>query len=262
MHEVTSKDGTTIAFDRSGEGPPLILIGGAFSDRKASLLVGLAELLAPHFTVYNYDRRGRGGSGDNGPYAVEREVEDLEALVAEAGGSAFVYGLSSGAILAFEAAAHGVAIDKLALHEPPYSVDDTHPRPPEGLTKQLADLTAEGRRDDTVELFLTVMGMPAEYIAPMKDTPDWPGLVNVAHTLSYDSALVGEDGSLPAEKAASVTVSTLVIDCAESPEWLCNAVQAVTDAMPNANRSSLEGQDHFTVDPAAIAPVLVKFFAN
>ncbi|GAB3465694.1 alpha/beta fold hydrolase [Actinophytocola sediminis] len=262
MPNVTSKDGTTIAFDRSGTGTPLILIGGAFADRKAALLVDLAEQLATHFTVINYDRRGRGASGDTAPYEVAREIEDLDALIADAGGSAYVYGLSSGAILAIDAAANGSNILKLALHEPPYTVDDTHEGPPAGLRKSLADLTADGRRDDTVELFLTVMGMPAEYIGPMKDTPDWAGLVKVAHTLSYESALVGEDGSLPTERVGAVTVPTVVIDGANSPEWMCNAVQAVTEALPNASRHSLEGQDHFTVDPASIAPVLLEFFTD
>lgn len=261
MRKVTSKDGTPIAFDRSGEGAAIILVGGAFQHRLIDPRTAqLAALLAPHFTVFHYDRRGRGDSGDTAPYAVEREVEDLEALIKEAGGSAFVYGMSSGAALALEAAARGLAITKLALYEPPFMVDDSRPRPP-NLATQYTELTSSGRHGDAVELFMTkAVGMPVEAVAQMRNTPMWPALEAVAHTLAYDATIMG-DGSLPTERAASVTVPTLVMDGGASPAWMRTAVQALTDALPNAQRRSLEGQTH-DVAPEALAPVLEEFFAS
>ncbi|MEO8425181.1 MAG: alpha/beta hydrolase, partial [Actinomycetota bacterium] len=156
MNTVTSKDGTTIAFDRYGEGPAIVPVGGAFQHRAIDPSTAhLAELLAPQFTVYHYDRRGRGGSGDTAPYAVEREIEDIDALIQEAGGSAFAFGMSSGAVLALEAAAHGLAITKLALYEPPFFVDDSRPPLPADYLERLTDLLANDRRGDAVELFMT-----------------------------------------------------------------------------------------------------------
>ena len=151
MKKVHSKDGTAIAFDQLGQGPAIILVGGAFTDRSQPTLVQLAALLAPHFTVFNYDRRGRGDSSDTAPYAVEREVEDLEALIVEAGGSAFVCGFSSGAALALAAAARGLAITKLALYEPPFIVDDSRPPLPRDFATQLTELVSSGRRGDAAE---------------------------------------------------------------------------------------------------------------
>src|SRR6185503_2516347 len=169
MRKVISKDGTAIAFDQSGEGPAVILVGGALSDRSGS--APLVELLAPHFTVFSYDRRGRGDSGDTAPYAVEREVEDIEALINEAGGSAFVYGMSSGAVLALEVASKlPTKIKKLALYEPPFIVDDSRPLPPKDYVKQLDELTAAGRRGDAVEFFMTeVVVVPAEYLCQIRE---------------------------------------------------------------------------------------------
>lgn len=174
MHTVRSRDGTTIAYDRAGEGPA-IMIGGAFNDR--STAAPLAAELEPHFTVFTYDRRGRGASEDTAPYTVEREVEDLEALIEEAGGSAFVYGLSSGGALALEAAARGLPIARLAVFEPPFIVEGSRPRPPEELTIELGELAASGRRADAVELFITkAVGLPVEAVDQMRTAPMWPGL--------------------------------------------------------------------------------------
>src|SRR5712691_7270416 len=207
MNTTTSRDGTIIAFDRSGEGPPVILVGGALSDRGAA--AQLAVLLAPHFTVVAYDRRGRGDSGDTPPYAVDREIDDLETLIGEAGGSAFVFGHSSGAALALEAAARGLAITKLALYEPPYIVDDTRAPLPEDYVAHMAELVSAGRRGDAVEYFMTTaVGVPPDMVAQMRSSPMWEGMEGLAHTLAYDGAVMGDHmagGPLPADRWISVT---------------------------------------------------------
>lgn len=161
MERARPKGGTTIAYERYGQGPPVIVVGGAACDRAVTR--PLAERLASHFTVFNYDRRGRGDSGDTPPYAVEREIEDLAALIAVAGGTASVYGHSSGAGLALQAAAHGLPIAMLVLHEPPYVPDGEEER---RISREYAEkpnvILAEGRRDDAVELFMTTVGTPKE----------------------------------------------------------------------------------------------------
>jgi pimeloyl-ACP methyl ester carboxylesterase len=262
MRKVRSKDGTAIAFDRSGDGPSIILVGGAMSTRSAS--VPLAALLAPHFTVFAYDRRGRGDSGDTAPYAVEREVDDLAALISEAGGSAFVFGHSSGAALALEAA-RGLAITKLALYEPPFIVDDSRPPLPGDYVTQLNELIAAGRRGDAVAYFMTTgVGVPGDMVAQMHHDPMWPALEDVAHTLPYDGTIMGDTmrgNPLPLKRWASVTVPTLVMDGGESPAWQRTAVQALVDVLPHAQRRTLEGQTH-GVAPDALAPVLEEFFAG
>lgn len=258
MSNVRSKDGTTIAYDQAGKGSVVIVVGGVLGDR--SQQAPLAALLAEHFTVLNYDRRGHGESGFTAPYAIEREIEDLDALITAAGGSAFVYGTSGCAILALEAAARGLAskIKKLALWEPPYIVDDSCPPIPRDHKEQLTRLLAAGQRGDMVELFLTkAVGMPAEFVAPMRQAPFWAAQEAFAHTLVYDATLTG-DFSLPTGRAASVTVPTLVIDGGETP-WLSHAAQAVANALPHAQRRTLKGQPH-NVDAGAIAPALVEFF--
>jgi len=260
MNQVMSKDGTTIAFDRSGQGPALILVGGAFQHRAIDPRTAqLAALLAQHFTVFHYDRRGRGDSSDTQPYAVEREVEDLDALIKESGGSAFVFGMSSGAVLAIEAAARGLAITKLAFYEPPFNSDDENARQAsENYTRQLTALLTEGRRGDAVALAMTTWGAPAEAIAGMRQTPVWSLFESVAPTLAYDNAIMG-DGSVPAERLSSITVPTLVIDGGASPAFMQSAAQTLADAFPNAQRRTLEGQTH-DVAPDALAPVLEEFF--
>jgi pimeloyl-ACP methyl ester carboxylesterase len=259
MKTVTSKDGTTIAFDRLGEGTPIIFVNGALSDRSA--VAPVAALLAPRFTVFAYDRRGLGSSGDTAPYAVEREVEDLEALISEAGGSAFVVGHSSGAVLALEAAAHGLAITRLALYEPPFIVDDSRPRPPGDFAAQLAELIASGRRGDAVALFLTTgVDLPADAVAQMRNAPMWPAFEAMAHTLVYNTTIMG-NFSVPAGRVSSVTIPTLVLDGGESPAWARRAVQAVVDILPHAQRRTLAGQTHGAA-PQILAPVLEEFFAG
>jgi pimeloyl-ACP methyl ester carboxylesterase len=259
--EVASRDGTRIVFDRTGQGPPLILVGGALNDRGSG--APYAQQLAPRFTVYAYDRRGRGDSGDTPPYAVEREVEDLRTRIAVAGGSSFLFGHSSGAALVLETAARGGGAERIALYEPPYDVDDTRTPVPADYVSHLDELVAEGRRGDAVEYFMVAgVGMPAAAVAPMRGSPFWPSLEAVAHTLAYDGRVMGYDDAdhgLPVERWRAIEIPALVMDGDASPAWARNAVQAVTDALPNAERRSLPGQTH-EVDPAVLAPVLVEFF--
>ncbi|MED4586703.1 alpha/beta hydrolase [Brevibacillus choshinensis] len=263
MKKVISKDGTAIAFDKSGNGPAIILVCAAFQTRSDPMMPQLASLLSPHFTVFNYDRRGRGDSGDMAPYAVEREVEDIEALINEAGGSAFVFGMSSGGVLALDAA-RKLAVAKLALYEPPFVVDNTRPPLPKDYLKQLKELTASGRRGDAVEYFLTkAAGVPSDFVAPMRSAPFWTAMEAVAHTLVYDGTIMGDTMSgnpLPAEKWSTVTIPTLVVGGETSPEYQRNAVNALADGLPNAKRRILEGQDH-NVAPNLLAPVLIDFFS-
>jgi pimeloyl-ACP methyl ester carboxylesterase len=260
---VTSADGTTIVFDRRGGGPALILVGGALNDRTAA--AALAGLLEPSFTTFAFDRRGRGDSGDTPPYAVEREIEDIEALVGEAGGSAFLMGHSSGAALVIETAARIGWVDRIALYEPPYTVDDTRPPIPADYVTHLDELVAQGRRGDAVEYFMVMgVGLPPEAVEQMRSAPFWSSLEALAHTLPYDGRVMGlddADHSLPVDHWKAITASALVMDGGESPAWARNAVRAVTHALPHAERRTLPGQTH-EVDPAVLAPVLVGFFGG
>ncbi len=256
MEKVTSGDGTAIALDRLGDGPPVVLVCGASTDRSAN--APLAALLARHFTVFNYDRRGRGDSGDKAPYAVEREVEDIDAVITAAGGSAFVYGTSSGGALALEAAGSGLAVTKLALWEPPFSLDESR-RPPADLVERYGEMIAAGRRGDAVEFFMAkVVGLPPEFVAYARTQPFWQAQEALAHTLAYDATVMG-DGSLPVERSAAVTAPTLVITGGASFPFMRETAQALANVIPDGQHRTLEGQDH-NVDPAALAPVLEEFF--
>jgi len=258
MNKVISADGTPIAFDRLGHGPALILIGGGPTDRSAN--AALADLLSGHFTVYNYDRRGRGDSGDTTPYAVDREYEDIQALITEAGGSALVYGTSGGGIIALEAAARGLSITGLAVWEPPYILPGSRPAVPADYADRLARLLDEDRRGDMLDLFfIAAVGIPEEFVAPMRAMPGRSAMEAIAHTLVYDAAITG-DFSLPADRIATVTVPTVVIDGGTTP-WLTAAAEAVAATLPGARRHTLDGQPH-NVDPAAIAPALTAFFTG
>ena len=265
MGTVQSQDGTTIAFDTRGAGPPLILVDGGFGHRAFGPNGALAPLLAHHFTVVTYDRRGRGDSGDTPPYVVQREVDDIQALVTEVGGSAFVYGISSGGALALEAARHLPAITKLALYELPFVVDDSRRPIPPDFTARLSALIASGRRGTAVTYFMRKgVGVPALVVALMHVTPAWSKLTALAHTIPYDAAILGDTGAgkpLPARRWASVTAPTLVVDGGKSPTWTRHAMRALADTLPNATYRTLPGQTHL-VKPAALAPVLVEFFAG
>jgi pimeloyl-ACP methyl ester carboxylesterase len=259
MRNVISKDGTPIAFDQSGEGPPIILVVGAFND--SSTGAPLAAQLSEHFTVFNYDRRGRGASGDRTPYAIEREIEDLAALLDEAGGSSSVFGYSSGAILTLKAAASGLALSRLALYDPPFLVGDGTPQRAQEISVRLTELISSGRRGDAVELFQTEMvGIPAEIVAQLRQAPFRPALENIAHTLVYEATLLGDMSGL-AKQLPSITVPTLVISGGNNQARMGSAAQTLADALPNAQHRSLEGQTHDIV-PAVLAPVLEEFFAG
>lgn len=232
---VTSADGTVIAFDRSGSGPAVILVHGAFTDKTHPTMCGVAAALAPWFTVVNYDRRGRGESGDTAPYAVEREVEDLAALVEGAGGAAMVFGGSSGAALALEAAARNRAISRLALWEPPYHVDDSAPFVPVDFAERLTSLVEAGRRGDAVERFMVEAAeVPVEAVAAMRAEPHWPQIEALAHTLAYEAAVMGPGNAPPLDLLASITRPALVLTGENSPAWMTGAGKAVSATLPTA----------------------------
>jgi pimeloyl-ACP methyl ester carboxylesterase len=259
MRTVLSADGTKIAFDQTGQGPPIILVVGAFNDRSTG--APLAKSLESQLTVLNYDRRGRGASGDTQPYAVEREVEDLDALIREAGGAARVFGYSSGANLALEGAARGLNITKLALYEAPFIVGDGVPRPPKDMAGQLAKLVASGRRGEAVELFQTrLVGIPEPVVVQLRQAPFRPALEAIAHTLVYDATVVG-DLRLPAAELRSIKAPTLVMYGGESPAFMGNAAKALAAALPHGQVRALEGQAHDLV-PMALAPVLLNFLGG
>ncbi|HLU70756.1 MAG TPA: alpha/beta hydrolase [Nonomuraea sp.] len=257
----TSSDGTTIAFDRLGSGPAVVLVQGAFTDRTHPTWAGLAEILKSKYTVYNYDRRGRGESGDTPPYSVDREVEDLEAIIKEAGGSAAVVGGSSGAGLALRAAARGLSITKLVLWEPPYHVGDARPPLPDDFEQQLSGLVAEDRRGDAAVLFMTAAAdIPDEMAAEMRGAPYWPEVERVAHTLSYEIAVMGPGNKMPAE-LKDITVPTLVLTGGDSAPWMGVAAKAVSETVPGGKLGVLAGQTH-EVDHAVLAPAVDEFLAS
>jgi pimeloyl-ACP methyl ester carboxylesterase len=256
-----SADGTAIAYDRYGAGPAVILVAGAMMDRAHPTLAGVAGALAPWFTVWSYDRRGRGDSGDTPPYTVEREIEDLAAVIAAAGEPAMVFGGSSGAALALEAAVRLPGITRLALWEPPYHVDDSAPPLPSDFAARLTALAAAGRRAEVVERFMVEAAeVPAEVVAAMRAQPFWALAEAAAHTLAYEAAVLGPGNELPAARLAAVGQPTLVLNGEDSPEWMRNAGAAVAAAVPGAVRRVLEDQTH-DVTVEALAPELLEFFA-
>lgn len=264
MKIVKSKDGTTIAFDQSGQGPVVILVDGALQYRAFDQgMAQLADLLSKHFTVIHYDRRGRGDSTDTQPYALEREFEDIEALIDDAGGSAFLYGISSGASLAMEAAVKLQGkVKKLAMYEAPYNDDPAAQETWKTYTKQLADLLAEGRNDDAVGLFMMLVGATAEQVDEIRQTPMWPLWEPIAPTLAYDHiAALGEDATVPVERAARLTVPTLIIDGSESFPFMHVTATTLAKTIPNSQHRTLPGQTH-EVDSAVLAPVLIDFYKS
>jgi pimeloyl-ACP methyl ester carboxylesterase len=258
MKTVQSADGTTIAFDQLGQGPALILVAGAMTTRPSS---SLAARLAQHFSVFAYDRRGRGESGDTLPYAVEREVEDIDALITEAG-AAFLFGHSSGGALALEAALQlgGEKVKKLAIYEVPYNDDPEFQRAWRVYLQQLSELLAANRRGDAVALFMQYVGMPAEQIEGMRHSPAWPALEAIAPTLAYDhAAILGEDASIPVERAVQVRVPTLLMNGSASFPFMYVTARTLSQSIPYAQLRTLEGQDHAPADEVLV-PVLEAFF--
>ena len=259
----SSRDGTAIAFQRRGEGAPIILVGGALSDLASA--DPLAALLCARFSVLTYDRRGRGESGDTPPYTVEREVEDLNAVLQAAGGSAMVFGHSSGGVLVLHAASRGLPITRLAVYEPPFIVDASRPPLPPDYAARITGLVSAGRRGEAVEYFLSAGPQaPAAAIAKMRLSPAWPRMEAMAHTVIYDSAIMGDrmEGRPLAPGAwSSVTAPALVMDGGASPAWLRHAADAVSRELAGARRMTLEGQTH-SFSAAAMAPVLEEFFGG
>jgi pimeloyl-ACP methyl ester carboxylesterase len=263
MNSVISKDGTHIAYDKLGEGSALVLVGGAFNTRTFGPNGGLAPLLAERFTVINYDRRGRGESTDTAPYSMEREIEDIQALIEAEGGSAHVFGISSGAALALEAANRGLPIAKLALYEAPFVVDDSRAPVPDDYFERLQAMVASDRRSDAIRLFMRQgVGVPAVFVVMMRIMPAWSKLKAVAPTVIYDAAIVDDyqkGRPLPTDRWTSVTMPTLVAVGGKSPDWMRHAMSGLAQVLPNAEHRTLEGQTHI-VKPDALAPVLVEFF--
>lgn len=258
MDKARSSDGTEIAYDRLGEGPPVILVSGASTSRLVHVQLG--ELLSASLTVFNYDRRGRGDSGDTPPYTVDKEIQDLDAVITQAGGSAAVFGNSSGAALALHAAAAGLPITKLALWDPPFMVDPDAPRRQRAYVAQLTELLDAGRRGDAMALFMKTIGLPDQMIAGMRKAPMWSGMEALAHTLVYDATVMG-DSLVPTSLVATVKVPTLILTGGDSGAWADNAAQALTSALPNPQHHVLQGQSH-AVAWDVLAPELEEYFSH
>jgi pimeloyl-ACP methyl ester carboxylesterase len=251
---VTSADRTKIAFERRGSGSPVILIGGALTDRKFPYGVPLAELLASDFTVIAYDRRGRGDSGDTSPYAVLRELEDLAALIGEAGAPAYVFGHSSGAILALEAVAAKLPISKLAVYEPPFDMDANTKAQSSAFAAQVAALLKDGKEEQAVTFFLTGIGMPPDMIAGIQNSPMWPAMLSSAPTLNYDLAIT-------AAPIKATQVPLLAMAGGASPDFMLQAAHAVANAAPKGEYFEINGQTHFA-PKEIVAPLLKAFFSK
>ncbi len=258
MDKVTSKDGTEIAFERQGDGPPVVLIGGAFNDRHT--WAELAVALSPEFTAVSYDRRGRGDSGDTEPYAVQREIEDLDAVIADVGGEAFVHGMSSGAALALRAVAAGARVPRLSVMEPPFRLNGAPPAPPKYL-ETLVELTSTGRQEEAAAYFMTdAVGLPREAVEHTRQLAMWPGLVAMTPTLVYDAYVMG-DSDVPTALLASIATPTLAVHSTGSPPWLQGAVAATAEALPHSRVLALDGTFH-SIPAHTLAAALADFFTN
>jgi pimeloyl-ACP methyl ester carboxylesterase len=257
MSIAMSKDGTKIVYRKAGKGPLIILVDGAFCSKDFGPMPKLAPLLSEHFTVVSYDRRARGESGDTKPYTIEREIEDLQALIEQNGGSAYLFGISSGAILALRAVANGLEVPKLVLFEPPFVTSKNLIRSPNAY-HELTRLLEQGKRGEAVKFYLRkVMGVPAILPFVLQLTPNWSKMKANANSLPYDVAVCG-DFEIPKNFRSSVAIPVLVIDSTRSPEMLRSAVEATVRALPNATRKSLKGSIH-DVPPKILAPELAQF---
>jgi pimeloyl-ACP methyl ester carboxylesterase len=266
METVISKDGSRIAYDRYGAGPTVILVGGALGYRRFNKLQELAKLVAKRCTVINYDRRGRGDSTEVKPFALEREVEDIQALIDAAGGSASLWGWSSGGALALRAAGGGLAVERLAVYEVPFMVTPGAKRPTPDYGERLDELVAAGDRSGAVKHFMrNSMGIPAPFVALMPLMPMWKELKATAHTLPYDWAALGAHtmygAPLNPEEWAGIATPTLVITGAKSPAVLQHGSRALAAVLPNAELRVLEGISH-NPKMKVLAPVLAEFIAD
>ncbi len=263
--KVTSKDGTQIAYDKHGRGPAVILVDGALGYRSFSGMPRLAELLSPSFTVYTYDRRGRGESSDTRPYSLEREIEDIDTLIDTAGGQAYLFGISSGACLVLEAALKlGQKAQKLALYEPPYNSDPAAEQQWKAYREKITELIAENRRGEAVMEFMRLVGVPADMVNGMRQSAEWPKFEAVAPTLIYDADAIGEDRCPPVDRASNVTSSALIMDGGANlvyMPFMHETASELAEAIPNAEQRTLEGQTH-DVSMDVLAPVLVDFFTS
>jgi pimeloyl-ACP methyl ester carboxylesterase len=259
MTSLTSRDGTRIAFEKSGNGPALILVNGALSHRTLYGDTALQRMLAQHFTTYTYDRRGRGGSADVQPYAVEREIEDVEALINDAGGQAYLYGVSSGAALALRAAAAlgPTKVSKLALYEPPFGQESGQF---DQQKKQVNEIIRSGKPGEAAEFFLTAVGTPPEALEGMKASPEWDDIKKVDFTLAYDFEVLG-NGVVPADIARSIAVPTLVMDGEKGMEFMHATVEQLAKLIPQAQRRTLPGQTH-EAEAGVVAPALIAFLRD
>ncbi|MEV6114315.1 alpha/beta hydrolase [Streptomyces sp. NPDC052109] len=258
-NKTSSRDGTDLAYQVTGRGPTVILVSGAMST--GGTLAPLAERIADRCTAVVYDRRGRGASGDTKPYEVEREVEDLAALLDAVGGDAALFGVSSGGALVLEAVASGLPAGRAAVYEVPYA--DFLPGGAEREARYKAQLTkalAEGRRGDAVELFLRLTGLAEEMIQRARQSPMWAGMEAVAPSLAHDDAVMG-DGLLPRERLAAISVPVLALAGGASPEWMREAVREIAGTVPDCAYRELEGQTHM-VEPEVLGPVLAEFVAG
>ena len=260
----TSKDGTVIAYERTGSGPAVILVDGALCYRGSGPARPLAAALAGHFTVYTYDRRGRGESGNTLPYAVDREVEDLAAVLEAAGGTAHLYGISSGAALSLEAANVLSGFVSLALYEFPTAVDSSGPVRPADYIPTMDALIAADKRGATLKMFMRTVGVPTPVLLVMQLLPVWSKLKRVAHTLPYDMRVLGDTGSgrpLPTDRWTSATLPTLAMDGGKSPQSMRDGMRQLADILPDSDYRTLPGQTHM-LKPDAVAPVLTEFFQS
>ena len=261
----TSADGTEIAYEVAGTGPAVVLVDGALCQRSMGPARGLAAALAGEFTVYAYDRRGRGESCPGAtPYDIQREVEDLVAVIEATAGSAHVFGSSSGAALALDAACQGAPIDRICAYEAPFILDDSRPPNDVDLPQRVQAMVDDGRRGDAVRTFMRTVGMPAPFVALMRLMPVWRKLTGVAHTLPYDLSIVGpsqQGRPLPAGRYDAVRPRTLVIAGGKSPDWMRNAQQRIAAAVPNGRLETLAGQTHM-IKPKVVAPVVTRHFLD
>ncbi|MBI5452021.1 alpha/beta hydrolase [Candidatus Gottesmanbacteria bacterium] len=263
MKTIISKDGTKIAYEVSGQGPAVVLVDGALCYHDSGPGREIAKLLEPYFTTYIYDRRGRGESEDTKPYDIKREIEDLEAVIDAAGGKAFVFGQSSGAILSLEAArVIGAKIKKLAVYEAPMIVDDSRTPMGEEYRKRMEQLIAEDRRSDAVLMFFKSVQLPGVFSFLIRLTPLWSKLKSIANTLPYDFAIASPyqyGKPLSKDRWNKVTMPTWVGDGDKSPTWMRNSQKALVEVLPNAKYYTLPGQTH-AVKAKSVVPELVKFF--
>jgi pimeloyl-ACP methyl ester carboxylesterase len=258
---VTSADGTQIAVETAGRGRPVVLIGGAFNDR--ATMAGLAQELSAYYQAVAYDRRGRGDSGDeSGDYSADREMEDLRAVIGHVGGSAWLFGHSSGAVLALEAASRGLPAAKVAAYETPFIPEGSRPRPASDVTERLVRLVQAGDTGGATALFQTEMiGLPAEMVEGMRHSDMWGYLTGLAHSLPYDCALFEPGCPVPSARLAGIRVPTLAIAGSDTFPWLAAATRQVAGAIPGARFESLDGQDHGVLrQPQALVPCLREFF--